>query len=111
MNNNTLGNANPEKTWGHGTQKPVECMARAIVNNSAPSDYVYDPFGGSGTTLIACEKHNRKCLMMEISPIYCEVVIKRWQDFTGQKAVLESSGLTYEEMAHGRREAQLAVAD
>lgn len=109
--NNGIGNANPEKTWGHGTQKPLECMARPIVNNSHPGDHVYDPFGGSGTTLIACEKHNRKCLMMEISPIYCEVVIKRWQDFTGKQAVLESNGLTYEEIAHGRREASLVAGN
>lgn len=102
LNNNSFGNANPEKTWGHGTQKPIECMARPIQNNSKPNDYIYDPFGGSGTTLIACEKHSRKCLMMEISPLYCEVIIKRWQDFTGNKAILESNGLTFEEVANGR---------
>lgn len=102
LNNNSFGNANPEKTWGHGTQKPIECMARPVVNNSKPGDYVYDPFGGSGTTLIACEKHGRKCLMMEISPLYCEVIIKRWQDFTGNKAILETNGLSFEEIANGR---------
>jgi DNA modification methylase len=102
MNNNFSGNLSPEKTWGHGTQKPIECMARPIRNNSKPKDYIYDPFGGSGTTLIACEKHDRKCLMMEISPVYCEVIIKRWQDFTGKKAILESSGSTFEEISDGR---------
>ena len=102
-NNNSFGNANKEKTWGHGTQKPLECMARPILNNSKANDYIYDPFGGSGTTLIACEKHNRKCLMMEISPLYCEVIIKRWQDFTGTKAILESTGQTHEEVANSRK--------
>lgn len=102
MNNNAFGNANPEKTWGHGTQKPIECMARPIQNNSKPNDYIYDPFGGSGTTLIACEKFGRKCLMMEISPLYVEVIIKRWQDFTGEKAILETNGLSFEEIANGR---------
>jgi len=112
MNNNSFGNANPEKTWGHGTQKPIECMARPILNNSKPNEYVYDPFGGSGTTLIACEKHGRKCLMMEISPIYVEVIIKRWQDFTGNKAILESNGMTFEDMANGRSgERSAAKAD
>lgn len=102
MNNNSFGNPNAEKTWGHGTQKPIDCMARPIINNSKPNEYVYDPFGGSGTTLIACEKHGRKCLMMEISPLYIEVIIKRWQDFTGQKAILESNGMSFEEIANGR---------
>jgi len=111
MNNNAFGNANPEKTWGHGTQKPIECMARPIQNNSKPNDYIYDPFGGSGTTLIACEKHGRKCLMMEISPLYVEVIIKRWQDFTGEKAILETNGLSFEEIVNGRiREGTTAQA-
>lgn len=101
MNNNSFGNSNPEKTWGHRTQKPIECMARPIQNNSKPNDYVYDPFGGSGTTLIACEKYGRKCLMMEISPLYCDMIIKRWQEFTGKKALLETNGLSFEEIQHG----------
>lgn len=102
LNNNSFGNATPEKTWGHGTQKPIECMARPIQNNTKPNDYVYDPFGGSGTTLIACEKYGRKCLMLELSPKYCDVIIKRWQEFTGQKAILESNGLSFEDIANGR---------
>lgn len=102
LNNNSFGNANPEKTWGHGTQKPAECMTRPIVNNSKPGDYVYDPFGGSGTTLVACEKIGRKCLMMEISPEYCDVIIKRWQDFTGKQALLETTRKSFEEMTNDR---------
>lgn len=78
-----------EKT-GHSTQKPIECMERPIRNNSSPNDEIYDPFGGSGTTLIACEKTNRKCYMMEISPQYCGVIIERWENFTGNKAYLDN---------------------
>lgn len=70
----------------HPTQKPVECMARPIRNNSKIGDTVYDPFLGSGSTLIACEKFKRRCYGMEIDPIYCDVIVKRWEQFTGQKA-------------------------
>lgn len=102
LSNIAIGNPNPEKTHGHATQKPIECMAKPILNNSLPNDYVYDPFGGSGTTLIAAEKHNRNCLMMEISPLYVEVIIKRWQDFSGRNATLESTGATFEEIVNAR---------
>jgi DNA modification methylase len=90
-NNNSFGNSKPEETWGHGTQKPIDCMARPIENNSAVGDYIYDPFGGSGTTLIACEKLARNCLMLEISPIYCDTIVARWEKFTGLKAILEQT--------------------
>jgi DNA modification methylase len=103
MNNNSFGNANPEKTWGHGTQKPIDCMLRPIQNNTAPNEYVYDPFGGSGTTLIACEKLGRKCLMMELSPNYCDVIVRRWQEFTGKKAILDSDGSSFESIEHARK--------
>ncbi len=69
----------------HPTQKPVGLAAKAIKNHSA--GLVVDLFGGSGSTLIACEQLNRTCYMMEIDPIYCDVIIKRWENFTGQKAV------------------------
>lgn len=72
---------------GHSTQKPVECMARPMRNHEA--DVVYDPFLGSGTTLIAAEQLGRKCYGMEISPQYCDVIVKRWETLTGKKAVLE----------------------
>lgn len=87
-NNNSFGNANKEETVGHGTQKPLECMLRPIMNNSSENEYVYDPFGGSGSTLIACEKSKRKCLMMELSPNYCDVIVARWEKLTGKKAEL-----------------------
>lgn len=71
---------------GHSTQKPVEAMRRPIINNSAPGDLVYDPFLGSGTTLIAAEMEARKCLGLELNPAYCDVIVERWEQFTGGKA-------------------------
>ena len=67
--------------------KPVKLFARLIVNSSERGDIVLDPFGGSGTTLIACEKQNRVCRMAELDPIYCDVIVKRWENLTGEKAV------------------------
>ena len=75
-------------TYVHGTQKPVGVSARAIKNSSKQDDNVLDFFGGSGSTLIACEQLNRKCFMMELDPHYVDVIIARWEQFTGQKAVL-----------------------
>lgn len=72
---------------GHGTQKPLACMERPIVNSSRARDSVYEPFCGSGTTLIASEKTGRKCYAMEISPAYCDVTITRWEHVFGKKAV------------------------
>ena len=72
---------------GHSTQKPIECMSKPLENHTV--EKVYDPFLGSGTTLIAAEKLNRKCYGMEISPKYCDVIIQRWENATGQKAVLD----------------------
>ena len=72
---------------GHGTQKPVECMERPIRNHGGKDDAVYEPFSGSGTTLIAAERQGRQCFAMEITPAYCQMAIDRWEAFTGQKAV------------------------
>lgn len=71
----------------HPTQKPIALPARAIKNSSKKGDIVLDFFGGSGSTLIACEQLNRKCYMMELDPKYCDVIIKRWENLTGEKAV------------------------
>jgi len=71
---------------GHSTQKPVECMRRPIENNSSAGQAVYDPFVGSGTTIIAAEMTGRACHALELSPAYCDVVVERWQNFTGEKA-------------------------
>ena len=77
---------------GHSTQKPVECMKRPIENNSSPGQAVYEPFSGSGTTIIAGEMTGRAIYAMELSPAYVDVAVKRWQDFTGEQAKLEGSG-------------------
>lgn len=75
----------------HGTQKPVECMARPIRNHGGNGDHVYDPFLGSGTTMIAAEQLGRTCFGMEISPAYVDVCVQRWEKLTGKKAELVST--------------------
>ena len=69
---------------GHGTQKPVECMERPLRNHEG--DAVFEPFAGSGTTLIAAERLGRRCFAMEIEPRYVDVIVQRWQEFTGKRA-------------------------
>jgi DNA modification methylase len=88
-----------ERVEGHTTPKPVALIERALENSSKGGDVVSDLFGGSGSTLIACEKTARDCRMMELDPKYCDVIIKRWQDFTGEKATHAESGKTYEELS------------
>ena len=78
----------PKRSDEHPTMKPVELVARAVKNSSSIGDPVLDLFGGSGTTLIACEQTGRKCYMMELDPHYVDVIIKRWENLTGEKAVL-----------------------
>ncbi len=80
-------NSEEEKKTGHGTQKPLECMARPIRNHGGREDVVYDPFLGSGTTLIAAEKLGRVCYGMELSEDYCSDIIGRWERVTGRKAI------------------------
>lgn len=87
---------------GHSTQKPIECMRRPILNNSSPGQAVYDPFLGSGTTLIAAEMENRHCYGLELHPPYVDVIIKRWQDYTGQQAIHEETGKTFEQLLDER---------
>lgn len=77
-----------ELTGGHATPKPLELCARAIKSSSRENESILDVFGGSGSTLIACEQLNRTCYMMELDPKYCDVILQRWENFTGQKAVL-----------------------
>jgi DNA modification methylase len=80
-----------ERVVGHTTPKPVALIERAVHNSSKSDDIVIDLFGGSGSTLIACEKTGRYCRMMELDPKYCDVIVKRWEEFTGQKARLENA--------------------
>jgi len=83
----------PQKSeTGHSTQKPVECMQKPIENNSSPGQVVYEPFSGSGTTIIAAEKTGRACYAIELNPAYVDMAVIRWQNFTGQTATLEATG-------------------
>jgi DNA modification methylase len=83
--------------------KPLELIERALVNSSKSGDIVADLFGGSGSTLIGCERRGRKARLMEIDPTYGDVIVTRWQGFTGKKAVRESDGRTFDEIAGARR--------
>lgn len=78
----------PMRNGLHPTMKPVELIGYLINNSSKKGDVVLDVFGGSGTTLMACEQSERKCRMMELDPKYCDVIIKRWESMTGRKAEL-----------------------
>jgi DNA modification methylase len=92
----------PVKNDLHPTMKPVALVERAIRNSSKSRDIVLDPFGGSGSTLIACEKAGRQARLIELDPKYVDVIILRWQAWAGATAVLEGDGRTYEEVAVGR---------
>lgn len=94
---------------GHSTQKPVECMLRPIVNNSLAAEAVYEPFSGSGTTIIAGEMSGRRVLAIELSPAYVDVGVIRWQNFTGKSATLESTGETFEEVREDRIDEKIAA--
>jgi len=83
----------------HPTMKPVELVERAIRNSSKDRDTVFDPFGGSGTTLIACEKAGRQARLIELEPKYCDVIIRRWQEFSGKEATLDGDGRPFKELA------------
>lgn len=72
----------------HPTMKPIELIGNAILDGTMPGMNVLDVFGGSGSTLIACEQLNRKCYMVELDPHYCDVIVQRWENLTGEKAVL-----------------------
>lgn len=84
--------ARPKKSELHPTTKPVELIDRAVKNSSWRGAVVLDLFGGSGSTLISCDQNGRDARLMELDPKYCDVIIKRWQDFTGEQAKLEGSG-------------------
>jgi DNA modification methylase len=87
---------------GHGTEKPVACMQRPIENNSSIGQAIYDPFCGSGTTIIAAEIIGRVCHGIELSPVYVDVAIKRWQAFTGQVATLQATQETFAGLSASR---------
>ena len=87
----------------HPTMKPIELIERALLNSSKAGDLVADLFGGSGSTLIACERRGRKARLMEIDPRYAQVIVARWQGYSGKSAVLDGDGRTFEEVARARR--------
>lgn len=92
----------PAKNGEHPTMKPVGLFEYQLLNNTKGGDLVLDSFGGSGTTLIAAEKNGRVARLMELDPKYCDVIVKRWQEFTGKQAILESDGRTFAEVENGR---------
>lgn len=87
-----------EGSWGHSTQKPIECMKRPIENNSVRGEWVYDPFCGSGTTVISCERTKRKCLAVELSPQFCDAIVRRWEEETHKQAKLEETGELFDRL-------------
>ncbi|MDN8042821.1 site-specific DNA-methyltransferase [Burkholderia vietnamiensis] len=89
----------PQKNDLHPTMKPVELVERAIRNSSRPGNMVLDPFGGSGTTLIAAEKSGRLARLIELDPKYVDVIVRRWQDWTGKQAAREADGVLFDDQA------------
>jgi DNA modification methylase len=98
----SIPNRDQDAETVHGTQKPVECMRRPILNNSSAGQAVYEPFSGSGTTLIAAESTQRACHAMELDPAYVDVAVRRWEAFTGQTATLDGDGRGLDEIAAER---------
>ena len=99
-----IGTGDEDMATVHGTQKPVECMRRPMLNNSEPGDAIYEPFCGSGTTIIAAETAERSCYAMEIDPGYCDVAIARFEAMTGQPAILDGEDRTFADVTAARRE-------
>lgn len=95
--------AKPRVNDLHPTMKPIELVERALQNSSRPGDLVADLFGGSGSTLIGCERLSRAARVMEIDELYCDVIVTRWQNFTGNKAVLDGDGRSFDELAAERK--------
>ena len=90
-NLNAVGGNRGEEKTGHGTQKPVALMRRPIENHTRRGEYVYDPFVGSGTTIVACELSGRRCLAVELDPDYVDLAVRRWERFTGKEALLHGT--------------------
>jgi len=99
-----------ERVVGHTTPKPVGLVEKAITNSSKGGDTILDLFGGSGSTLIASEIMKRSARIMELDPKYCDVIVTRWEEFTGKEAVLESNGLTFKENKNGRQKTEANAA-
>jgi DNA modification methylase len=89
--------------------KPVALVERAMRDSSKSRDIVLDPFGGSGSTLIACEKAGRQARLIELDPKYCDVIVQRFQDYAGQAAVLEGDGRTFDAIKETFLDSQVPV--
>jgi DNA modification methylase len=98
QNLNPMGGDCNEKATGHGTQKPVELMRRPILNHTKRGEVVYDPFLGSGTTMMAAELTERICYGIDIDSRYVDVAVLRLQAFTGDEATLEGDGRTFDQI-------------
>ena len=105
-----IDGTNEDQDTNHSTQKPVECMRRPIRNNSKPGEAVYEPFSGSGTTIIASEIEHRRCMAVELSPEYVDLAVLRWQAFTGQVATLEG-GTSFAEVQVERSSPGASTSD
>ena len=90
----------PMRSADHPTMKPVELFEYQILNNTKGEDLVLDSFSGSGTTVICCEKIGRRARALELDPVYCDVIVKRWQEYTGKKAIHEETGKSYDEITN-----------
>jgi len=101
-NLNPFGGNPEEIVTGHGTQKPLELMRRPLLNHTEAGAVVYDPFLGSGTTLIAAQMTERICYGLEIDPRYCDVIVRRWQELTGEQAMLDGANQSFDEVAMER---------
>jgi DNA modification methylase len=103
-NLNSFGGNREEVATGHGTQKPVELMRRPMLNHTERGDLVFDPFLGSGTTVIAAALLERVCYGVDIDPRYVDVIVRRWQQITGQQATLADDGRTFDQMESARKQ-------
>jgi hypothetical protein len=92
-----------EQKFDHPTPKPVELMRKPIRSHTIPGEIVYEPFSGSGTTLMAAEQTERICYAVELDPKYVDVIVRRWQDYTGKQVVLDGDGRTFDEIAEERQ--------
>ncbi len=97
----TIASGGQDVATKHATQKPVECMRRPMLNNSSPGQAIYEPFLGSGTTLIAAQSCGRVCLGVEINSLFVDLAIRRWQAFTGERARREGDGILFDALAPG----------
>ena len=100
----------PSRNGEHPTMKPVALFEYQMLNNTKGGDLVLDSFGGSGTTLIAAEKNGRTALLMELDPRYCDVIVKRWQEFTGKQAIHADTGKPFAEVTNGNEAKETAAA-